>query len=61
MKTLIWIVFGIYVIFANSVFMRARSELYSPDTSSKITQGLILAAFEAVFVGLPGYLLHKFL
>jgi hypothetical protein len=62
MKTLIWIAFGIYVIFANAVFKRVRSEhVYYQDIASKILHGLIVAVFEAVFVVLPGYLLHKFL
>ena len=62
MKTFIWIVFGIYVIFANMVFKRVRAEqIYYPGRGEKILQALIVTAFYSLFVGLPGYLLHLFL
>lgn len=62
MTTLIWIVYVIYVILATMVFKRVGAEqVYYPETSRKVLHMLVLSAFWALLVGLPGYLLHKYL
>ena len=59
-QTLIWVVFGIYVIFAHAVFKRVRQTTPRDGFLEKVIGAWVLALFEFVFVGLPGYILYRF-